>query len=129
MNPDLAWKLGFKIRRTNIGAQKINGFALEIFGIVIADFQVENKVSRPKFFQETFLVTDTKFMVILRMIFLKISNTNVLFAEKTLMQKFYTINKALPIIKKVQIIVLKEFIIITLDADSEMFTVYVAIRK
>ena len=38
MNPNYARKLGLKIRRTNIGAQKIDGSALETFGMVIADF-------------------------------------------------------------------------------------------
>ena len=50
MNPDYARKLGLKIRKTNIGAQKIDGSVLETFGIVIADFQVEDKASRPRFF-------------------------------------------------------------------------------
>ena len=50
MNPDYAWKLGLKIRKTNIGAQKIDGSALETFGMVIADFQGEDKASRPRFF-------------------------------------------------------------------------------
>ena len=84
MNPDYARKLGLKIRRTNIGAQKIDGSALETFGMVIADFQVEDKASRPRFFQETFLVADTKFEVILKMPFLKISNADVSFGEGTL---------------------------------------------
>ena len=77
MNPDYARKLGLKIRRTNIGAQKIDGSALKTFGMGIADFQVEDKVSRPRFFQEIFLVADTKFEVILGMLFLKISNADV----------------------------------------------------
>ena len=85
MNPDYARKLGLKIRRTNIGAQKIDGSALETFGIVIVDFQVEDKASRPRFFQEIFLVANTKFKVILGMLFLKISNADVSFDEKTLM--------------------------------------------
>ena len=38
MNSDYARKLGLKIRRTNIGAKKIDGSALETFGMVIADF-------------------------------------------------------------------------------------------
>ena len=38
MNPDYAWKLGLKIRKTNVGAQKINDSTLEIFEMVIADF-------------------------------------------------------------------------------------------
>ena len=38
MNPALARKLGLKTRKTNVGAQKIDGSALETFGMVIADF-------------------------------------------------------------------------------------------
>ena len=38
MNPDYAWKLGLKIRKTNVGAQKIDGSTLETFEMVIADF-------------------------------------------------------------------------------------------
>ena len=53
--------------------------------MVIADFQIENKANRSRFFQETFLVADTKFEVILGMFFLKISNADILFGEKTLM--------------------------------------------
>ena len=53
--------------------------------MVIADFQVEDKGGRPKFFQKTFLVTDTKFEVVLGMPFLKLSNADVSFGEGTLM--------------------------------------------
>ena len=101
MNPNYAWKLGLKIRKTNVGAQKIDSSALKIFGMVIADFQVENKASRPRFFQETFLVVDTKFEVILKMPFLKISNADVSFGEGTLTWRTYITNKALPTTKRV----------------------------
>ena len=84
MSPAYAERLGLKTRKTNIGAQKIDGSTLETFGMVIADFQVEVKSGRPRFFQETFLVANTKFEVILGMPFLKISNTDVAFDEKTL---------------------------------------------
>ena len=52
--------------------------------MVIADFQVENKGGRPKFFQEIFLVANIKFEVILGMLFLKLSNADVSFGERTL---------------------------------------------
>ena len=94
-------KLGFKIRKTNVGAQKIDGSALETFGMVIADFQLEDKGGRPRFFQETFLVADTKFEVVLEMPFLKISNANVAFDKRTLTWKSYTTNKALPTTERV----------------------------
>ena len=50
MSPNFARKLGFKVWKTNVGAQKIDGSALETFGMVIADFQMEDKANRPKFF-------------------------------------------------------------------------------
>ena len=84
MSPTYAKRLGFKTRKTNVGAQKIDGSTLEIFGMVIADFQVEDKGGRPRFFQETFLMADNKFEVVLGMPFLKISNANVAFDEETL---------------------------------------------
>ena len=101
MNPDFARKLGLKVRKTNIGAQKIDGSALEIFGMVIPDFQVEDKINRPRFFKEIFLVADTKFEVILGMLFLKISNADVSFDEGTLTWKTYTTNEALPTTEQV----------------------------
>ena len=129
MNPNFAQKLGLKVWKTNIGVQKIDGFALETLGMVIADFQVENKVGKPRFFQKTFLVTDTKFEVIQKILFVKLSNTDMLFGEKILTWKTYTTNKALFSTKQVQIINKKDFIIAVLDADSKTFVMYVAIRE
>ena len=80
MNPNYAQKLGLKIQKTNVGAQKIDGFALETFKRVIVNFQIENKANKPKFFQKTFLIADTKFEVIL-----KISNADVLFSKKKIL--------------------------------------------
>ena len=127
MNLDYAQKLGLKIRRTYIGAQKIDGSTLETFKMIIANFQVEDKASRPKFFQETFLVADTKFEIILRMLFLKISNAEVSFGEKILTWSIYISNKALLTTKQVQIIDSKEFVIAALDIDSEIFVMHMAI--
>ena len=95
MNPNFAQKLDLKVWKTNVGAQKIDNSALKTFEIVIADFQMRDKASRPRFFQKIFLVANSKFEGILRMPFLKISNADVLFDKKTLMWKIYIINKAL----------------------------------
>ena len=97
--------------------------------MVIADLQMEDKGSRPRFFQETFLVADTKFEMILEMSFLKIDNANVAFDKKTLIWKSYTTNKALPTTKQVQLVNPKKFVITALDADSKTFVVHVAIRE
>ena len=101
MSSTYAERLGLKTRKTNVGAQKIDSSTLETFGMVIADFQVEDKSGKPRFFQETFLVADTKFKVILGMPFLKISNADIAFGEGTLTWKSYTTNKTLPTTKRV----------------------------
>ena len=38
ISPNYAQKLGLKIGKANVKIQKIDGFALKTFGIVIADF-------------------------------------------------------------------------------------------
>ena len=65
--------------------KKMDGSALDTFGMVIANFQVEDKIDRLRFFWETFLGTDTKFKLLLRMLFWKIKNADMLFDKKTLM--------------------------------------------
>ena len=95
--------------------------------MIIIDFQVEDKASRSRFFQEIFLVAKTKFEVILRMLFFKISNADMLFNEKILTWRTYIINEAPSSTKQIQIVDPKEFVIATLDIDSETFVVYVAI--
>lgn len=62
----------------------MDGFTLKTFEMVIANFQVKNKIDRPKFFQKCFLVADTKFEVVLVMFFLKTSNADMSFSEKVL---------------------------------------------
>ena len=97
--------------------------------MIITDFQIEDKASRPRFFQKTFLMANTKFEVILEMLFWKISNANVSFSEKTLTWRTYIISEALPTTEQVQIVNPKKFVIVALNVDSEMFVMYVAIRE
>ena len=107
MNPDFACKLGLKVWKTNVGAQKIDGSALETFGIVIADFQVEDKANRPRFFQKTFLVADTKFEMILGMLFLKISNADMSFGKETLTWKTYIITRPYLLLSEFKLLIRK----------------------
>ena len=129
MSPTYVKRLGFKTQKTNVRAQKIDGSILETFKMVIADFQVENKISRPRFFKERFLVADTKFEVILEISFLKLSNANMFFGEKTFTWRSYTTNKALSTTKHVQLIDKKDFIIVTLNINNKTFVVQIVIRK
>ena len=84
MIPAYILKLGLKIHHTNIGAQKIDGSTLKIFGMALANFRVEDKLRRARFFQETFLLADISAKVVLSMLFLTFSYTDVQFIEKEL---------------------------------------------
>ena len=75
-----ASKLGLKVCPTNIGAQKVDGSTLKIFGMVLASFQAEDKLRKTHFFQETFLVANTSVKMILGILFLAFSNADVSFA-------------------------------------------------
>ena len=72
-------------------------------------------------------MADLKFKIIIEMFFLKISNADMLFSEKTLIWIFYITSEALPTIKQVSIIDPKKFIIIALNIDNKMFVVHVTI--
>lgn len=52
--------------------------------MVIAGFQVQNKLRKTRFFQETFLVADSNMEVVFEMSFLTFSNANVGFLNKEL---------------------------------------------
>lgn len=77
MTPAYAKKLGLQIHQTNVGNQKIDGFSLEMFEIVITGFQVVDKLSRVRFFQETFILAETSMEVVLGISFLTFSNMDI----------------------------------------------------
>ena len=126
MTPAYAAKLGLQVQKTDTGAQKIDGSTLETFGMVLADFQVEDKLGRVRFFQETFLLADISAEVVLGMPFLTLSNADVQFVEKELTWRSYTTAEALPTTKRVELIDKKEFAKAALDKNSETFVVHVA---
>ena len=126
MNPAYASRLGLQVYRTDIGAQKIDGSTFKTFGMVLASFQVEDKLGRIWFFQETFLLADISTEVVLGMPFLTLSNADVQFVEKELTWRSYTTAEALPTTKRVELIDKKEFAKAALDENSETFVVHVA---
>ena len=84
MTPAYAAHLGLKVKVTNVGAQKIDRSSLATYSIVIAIFQVVNKLGCFWFFQKTFLLANISMQVVLAMPFLTLSNGNVQFAKKEL---------------------------------------------
>ena len=72
-----AARLGLPILSTGIGAQKIDGSALKTYGMVIAGFSIQDKLSRARFFEETFLLADISMEVVLEIPFLPLSNADI----------------------------------------------------
>ena len=50
MTPKYVSKLDLKICLSNVKVQKIDGFIVNIFKIVLASFQIENKLRKSSFF-------------------------------------------------------------------------------
>ena len=79
-----ASKLGLQARHFNVGAQKIDGSTLQTFGMVLASFQVEDKLERARFFQKSFLLADISVEMVLGMSYWTFSNVDVQFIEEKL---------------------------------------------
>ena len=82
MIPAYASRLYLRVCHTNVRAQKIDGFIFQTFRMVLADFQVEDKLGRAWFFQETFLLANISVEVVLDMLFLILNNANIQSVEK-----------------------------------------------
>ena len=80
MHPFFAKQLGLPIRPTDIGAQKINGTALDTHGIVVTTFLVVDKANQVRFFEKTFLVTIVSPELVFRMLFLTLNGADVDFS-------------------------------------------------
>ena len=72
-----AAKLGLKVRKTYIRVQKIDGSLLKTYSIVIADFQVLDKLGYSCFFQKIFLSAEISMKMVLSMPFIIFNNANV----------------------------------------------------
>ena len=125
MTPAYTSKLGLRVRHTDVRAQKIDSFTLQLFGMVLANFQVEDQLGRTRFFQETFLLADISAEVVLGMPFLTLSNADVQFVEKELTWRSYTTAEVLPTTKRVELINKKEFAKAALNEKSETFFAHV----
>lgn len=84
MTVTYAAKLGLATLKIDVEAQKIDGSALVIYGIVLAGFSVQDKLSKIWFFEKTFLLAGTSMKVILEKSFLTFSNADAQFIEKEL---------------------------------------------
>lgn len=89
--------------------------------MVIVGFQVSDKLQRLRFLSKTFLLANPSINVILRMLFLIFSNTNIVFIDKKFTSKSYTATKALLITRRVKIIDKIKFAKVALNENFKVF--------
>ncbi len=120
------YQLELKIRKTNVGAQKIDGITLETYEIVVSTFFVLEKDGKKRFFEESFLLANIKPDVVFGMLFLTMNNADIDFQAWNLQWRSYTTRDILPTIRQVELIKKEKFATIAFDPEYEAFVVYVA---
>ncbi len=126
MTPAYAKKLGLTTRKTSIGSQRIDGLSLETYGMVATSFLFQDSLGRVRFFEETFLLADISIEVILKMLFLTLSNANFQFGTEKLIWRSYTAAETLPTTSWVKFIDKREFAKAALDKNFETFVPHIA---
>lgn len=94
--------------------------------MVLASFQIEDKLRRARFFQKTFLVTNTYVNIIQGMPFFTLSNKDVVFKDLEFTWRVYTPAEALPTTKRVQMIDWKKFAAVAPNSTKKAFIVHMA---
>ena len=94
--------------------------------MVVAAFSVEDKANRVRFFEETFLVANVSPEVVLGMLFLTLSGTDVDFSGQELRWKTSTTKEVFPTTRRVELVGKKEFVAAALDPEHETYVVHVA---
>lgn len=125
MNPGFIQILSLIFRSINIRAQKIDKLLLKTYGIVSTSFLLQDNLGRVQFFKETFLFADINIEVVLKMLFLFLSDVSIKFDIEELIWRRSTIIKAMATVKKVQLIYKFEFVKVTLSKDVEIYIVHV----
>ncbi len=125
MTPAYAAKLGLITRKTSVEAQKIDGSPLKIYGMTSPRFLLQDSLGRVRFFETTFLLSDTSMEVILGIFFLALSNADFQFSAEELTWRSYTVAEALPYTSWVKPIDKREFAKAALDKNSEIFVGHV----
>lgn len=69
---------------TNIATQNIDDLSLEIYNIVLAIFSLQDYLRKVRFFETTFLLTNTSMEVVLEMLFLIFNNIDFEFSTEEL---------------------------------------------
>ena len=127
VHPVFVKELGLLIRLIDVGAQKIDGIMLKIYGMVVAAFLVEDKTNRVSFFEKTFLVTNVSPEVVLGMLFLILSGADVDFLGRELRWRTYSTKEILQTTRRVELVGKKKFVAVALDPEHEIYIIHVGL--
>ena len=93
--------------------------------MVVSIFSVLNKDSRERFFKKNFLLANVKPEIVIKMLFLTMSNIDVDFQTRNLQWKSYITRDVFPTTKRVKLIGKKEFAAATLNLELETFIFHI----
>ena len=125
IHPNFAKELGFLIRLTDVGAQKIDGTMLDTYEIVVAAFLVTDKANRIRLFEKTFLMANVSSKVVLGVSFLTLSDADIDFLVRELRWRTYATKKALSTNRRIKLVGKKVFATAVLDSEYEIYIVHV----
>ena len=78
-----------------------------------------------QFFEKIFLLTNINIKIVVKISFLSFSNINIWFTKRKITYKKYTAIEILFIIKKIEFINKKKFVIVILNTNNKIFVIYI----
>ena len=72
------------MQATNVSAQKIDDTTLETYGMMVAAFSVTDQADKVRFFEKSFLVANVSPDMVLKMLFLTLSDADIDVLKKKL---------------------------------------------
>ncbi len=84
MSQTFALQLGLKIRKTNVGAQKINSTTQKTYGMIVSTLSILDQDDRKRIFKKSILLANVIPDLVFGMLFLIISNVDIDFQAQNL---------------------------------------------
>lgn len=97
--------------------------------MALEEFLLQNSLRKVRFFEKTFLLANINMELILKMLFLSLSNANFQFSARKFTYKSYISNEALAIFRQVKLIQKYKFTKTAFDKNTETFIIGIFVIK
>lgn len=84
MKSNFTKQLDYHIEKSDVGIQKINSSQLEMFGIVITSFSIDDKDRICRFFEKSFLLAKISIGIVFGISFLTLNKVQIDFNNERL---------------------------------------------